>query len=361
MVCLFFLTIMHPVYVAAQNTIDFSKINEFTQENHLGEDFETRVGQLIEQGIHINYREIGEWVKQAVCGGVAESKHLVLKLLILSVFYALVEKFSKDTGYGSVTEICFLMMYCYAMVLMFLCFGEISQTVADILQKICDFMRSFLPVYCLCITLSFQLNASGAVYSMILFAIYFVEEILQRLVLPGISAYVVLEVLNYLTKEKRFAGLCRLVYQIFEYVLKFSVSAIVGIQLIQGMVAPMRDVINQNMVAKTVQMIPGVGNILSGGGQMFLCSGIVIKNCVGATALIILLTICAIPFVKLMVLVLLLKFTSAIMEPLGNKRLAGGMNGVANGGVLCLKVMGTCFLMMFLSIALTCSATNFLS
>ena len=45
MVCLFFLTLMHPVYVTAQDTIDFSKVNEFTQENHLGEDFETRVGK----------------------------------------------------------------------------------------------------------------------------------------------------------------------------------------------------------------------------------------------------------------------------------------------------------------------------
>jgi stage III sporulation protein AE len=54
----------------------------------------------------------------------------------------------------------------------------------------------------------------------------------------------------------------------------------------------------------------------------------------------------------------LYKILSAVLEPVSDKRLSGGMNGIANGGMLYLKIMNTCLILFFLTIALTSAATG---
>ena len=44
---------------------------------------------------------------------------------------------------------------------------------------------------------------------------------------------------------------------------------------------------------------PGVGNVLGGIGELMFGAGILIKNCVGVTALIVLLAVGCIPVLKL--------------------------------------------------------------
>ena len=140
--------------------------------------------------------------------------------------------------------------------------------------------------------------------------------------------------------------------------LKIAVSFVLGMNIIQGMIAPAMDKLAENTITKTMQMIPGIGNVMSGMGQIFLASGLMIKNCLGATALVILVILCAVPFLKMAVLAVLYKFLAAVLEPIADKRLSGGMNGIANGGMLYLKIISTCLMMFFLSIALSSAATG---
>ena len=105
-------------------------------------------------------------------------------------------------------------------------------------------------------------------------------------------------------------------------------------------------------------MVPGIGNAVNGMGQIYISSGLVIKNAVGAAGLLALIFLCAFPFLKMALLAALYKFLSAIIEPIADKRLSGGMNGIANGGMLYLKILSACLMLFFLTIALTVAATG---
>lgn len=97
---------------------------------------------------------------------------------------------------------------------------------------------------------------------------------------------------------------------------------------------------------------------MNGMGQIFLSSGLVIKNGIGAAALIVLVLLCAVPFLKMACLAVLYRILAAVLEPVADKRISGGMNGVANGGMLYLKILSTCLMLFFLTIALSSAATN---
>lgn len=106
-------------------------------------------------------------------------------------------------------------------------------------------------------------------------------------------------------------------------------------------------------------MIPGIGNTVNGVSELLLGSGIMIRNCVGAAGLIVLIILVAVPMVQAGCMVLFYKIVAAVVEPVADKRIAGCLKGMAQGGMLYLKLMGYCVILIFLTIALTVASSGF--
>ena len=81
-------------------------------------------------------------------------------------------------------------------------------------------------------------------------------------------------------------------------------------------------------------MIPGIGNAVNGVSELLLGSGIMIKNCVGAAALIVLVILVSVPMAQAGCIVFFYKVAAAVVEPVADKRIAGCLKGMAQGGML---------------------------
>lgn len=339
--------------------LDFSDIGDFLKSTKETENLS--FGELVESlisGEEVPYEKVGDWIKDILFEGFRENRTLFLEIIVLSLAFSILKNFAKSFSNTYITEVSFLVVYCFFMVLLLKSFFALNSMVVTTVENMLEFMKLFLPTYCLAISFTLNINSSGAVYSIIFGAIYLVEWMLRYLLMPFIQIYVLVEFLNHLTEEERFKRLAELIYEGVKMILKVSASFILGINIIQGMVAPAIDMLSGNSIAKTVQMLPGIGNVMSGMGQIFISSGIVIKNCVGAAALVVLVVLCAVPFLKMSVMALLYKLLSAVLEPVADKRIAGGMSGIAGGAVLYLKVISTCMMLFFLTIALCSASTN---
>ncbi len=338
--------------------LDFSDISSFLEEKEeIPVTFEEVIEALLGGG-EIPYEKLGDYIKDIVLSGFAENQNLVLGLLVVSLAFSILKNYAKGFSNSYVSEISFFLCYCFMMVLLLQSFSVMNETVLKTTDDMVAFMKVFIPVYCAAISFSLNLNSSAAAYSIIFAAIYLVEWMIRYLLVPLVQIYIMLEFLNHLMEEERFKRLSELAAETVRLLLKAAVSFVLGINIIQGLIAPAMDRLAGNTITKTIQMVPGIGNVMNGMGQIFLSSGIVIKNCVGAAALLILVLLCAVPFLKMAFLAVLYKFLSAILEPIADKRLSGGMNGVANGGMLYLKILSTCLMLFFLTIALSSAVTG---
>ena len=337
---------------------DFSEISSFLEETkEVPVTFEEVVEALLGGG-EIPYEKVGDYVKDLIFDGFAEHQKLVLMLLAASLAFSILKNYAKNFSNSYLSEICFLMCYSFMMVLLLRSFSVMHETVLQTSETMATFLKLLVPTYCMAISFSLNLNSSAAAYTMIFTAIYLVEWLIRYLLVPLVQVDVVLEFLNHLMEEERFHRLSALIADLVRMILKAAVAFVLGINLIQGMIAPAMDRLTENTVAKTIQMVPGIGNVVSNMGQIFLSSALVIKNCIGAAALVILFLLCVIPFCKMFFLAALYKFLAAVIEPVSDKRLSGGMNGIANGGMLYLKILNTCLMLFFLTIALSSAATG---
>lgn len=338
--------------------LDFSEIDRFLEnEENAPLSFEEMIRNLLKGG-EVPYETVGDYLKSMLLAGFAEHKKLVLGLLVACIAFSILKSYAKIFSNSYISETCFFLCYAYMMTVLLQSFSEMNETVTGAAEQMTSFMKALIPTYCMAISFTMNINSSATAYTLLFAAIYLVEWLTARLLVPLVQIYIVLQFLNHLMEEERFRRLTELIADAVRFLLKAMVTFILGINIIQGMVAPAIDRLTGNTIMRTIQMVPGLGNVANGMGQIFLSSGLVIKNCVGAAALLILACLCAAPLLKMGMLAAIYKLLSAVLEPISDKRLSGGLNGIANGGMLYIKILCACVMMFVLTIALTCAATG---
>lgn len=339
--------------------LEFSEIEQFLKEkDQTGIRFQDLMWSFVKgENLQVS-GQLKDQLLQWLLQGLAANRDLFVEIIVVALAFSVLKNFAGSFSDAWISEMCFLMCYSFLMMLLLRSFLQLHTILTDGVGGMLDFMKLFIPTYCTAISFTMNVHSSAAVYSLIFLVIYLVEWICFHVLIPCVEIYVVIEFANHLTGEEPFRKMADLLADGVKVLLKLMISVILGINLIQGMVTPAIDRLNGNAVAKTLQMVPGIGNVVSGSGQIFLAAGILIKNGIGAAALVVLLLLCAVPFFRMAGIVILYKILAAVLEPVSDRRISGGMNGVACGGVLCLKIMSTSLILFFLTIALSTVATS---
>lgn len=184
------------------------------------------------------------------------------------------------------------------------------------------------------------------------------EWVFLRIVLPLIEVYVILMLVNHISKEDYLSKLAGLLKTAVEWIMKTMLGLVIGMNLIQGMILPLVDTVKTSAVRKVISVIPGIGSGADAVTEVVLGSGILIKNGIGVAALVILVILCAMPVLKLTVLSLLYHGAAAVVQPVSDKRITESVSGVADGVMMLLKVIFHVALLFIITVAVVCVSTN---
>ena len=129
------------------------------------------------------------------------------------------------------------------------------------------------------------------------------------------------------------------------------IGLVLGFQLVQGMVLPYADSVKNAGMQRLLQAIPGIGSGAGAVTKLMLGSGVLIKNAMGAAAVLLLFLFSIVPLARLFVLYL-------IYRGVADKRLVVCLSGAAQAQKMLLTVTASCFLLFAVTIALICQGTN---
>lgn len=346
--------------------VDLSELDDYVE----GELFEEReekitfsevVEEFIGNGIEeFDMSKLLDWLKDSFFYEIGTNRKLLVEIILLAVGFSLLKNFSNTFGTAFVSELCFLLIYCVLAVLLLQSFLAFRNIVTDTLTDSVNFMQALVPVYCITMVFSSGVSTSAGFYQLAFLVIYLIQWLFLKVLLPCIHIYVVLELCNHFFEDEKFQNLTELWKGCICWGMKITGGVVLALNVVQGLVAPAKDRLLNGTVSKAASMIPGVGNAINGVSELLLGSGILIKNCVGAAALIVLILIGIVPVCKIAAMALLYKLAAAVSEPVTDKRIAGCLKGMAEGGMLYLKLISYCLIFLFLTIALTTAVSGFI-
>ena len=323
--------------------------------------FSDVVEQLLTEGTDgFDASVVEEWIFDALFYEIDAGKTLLVEIVLLAVGFSMLKNFSGAFKQAYISEICFLLVYGIMAVLLLQSFSIYEEIASEALSHCVDFMKALVPTFGISMVFSSGPESSVGFYQLAFLVIYLVEWLFLKILIPLIQIYVVLELFNHFFEDEKFQNLTELVCGAINWGMKSAGVLVLGLNVVQSMIAPAKDRLTSSTVSQAAAFVPEVGNILNGVGEMILGAGILIKNCVGVAALVFLIVIGIGPVLKILGLSVIYKLAAAVVEPVADKRIAGCMRGMAQGGMLYLKMVVYCLALFFVTVALTTAASGFM-
>lgn len=339
--------------------IDFGEIQQMLDEIlEGGMDFQQMVREGMQGKNLLSFERLGRLLQEVFLGELAAQKQLWIHILILAVAAAVLLHFADVFRNRSVSQISFCMIYMILFLLLITSFQSSMGIAEEVLGHMRDFMTVLAPSYFLAMTLTSYITTAGIYYEFVLLLISLVRWFTEVFVLPCIEIYVLLVLVNHLSKEERLTRFIELTELIVEWSLKGALAAVMGFHLIQGVISPAADAFRNTAVSQGLELVPGVGDLSGSVTDMVFGSAMLIKNGIGAAALFALIFICLIPLMKLAVIMAAYYVLAAVLQPVSDERITECLSGMGNGVRLLFQAVFTILVLFLLTIALTTALTS---
>lgn len=342
--------------------LDLDDMEQFLQEQQGEDDMDISFGELMKGFLSgdstVDASRIWSWVVSHCFETVRQNKAYLAQMLILLLAFVMLQGISGIFADSFLSDISFLAVYFLFLYNALRIFALMQQIVYSCMDRIAEFTLLVQPVFCMAMIFSTGVNSASFTYEMLLLVLYLVQNLLQKLLLPLVFVFLITQFANYAWKEEHFSSLAKLLEGGIGLAQKLLVTFILGLNLIQGMVAPAVDQLKKTVTVRTIGVIPGLGGAMNAVSEMLLGAGLLIKNCVGATVIVVLVLLCAKPLLEISVLALIYRVLAALAQPVTDKRISGVLDALARAGMLYVKLAVTAVLLLFLTVAVVCVAMH---
>lgn len=347
-----------------EEKIDYSEIDIFLEEWSEGKEkirFSDLVKEMLQQdGKIFENKKIFDWIYDAFWYEISANRKLLLEIVALAIGFSILRNFSNAFRSAYVSDLCFLLVYCVLAVLLLQSFLAFRDIVAEVLKDSVSFMQALVPAFSVAMVFSTGVATTAGFYQIAFLAVYVIQWLFLQILFPCIHVYVLVELFNHFFEDEKFQNLAGLLRGFICWGMKIAMMAVLGLNAVQSLILPAKDRLTRGTIQKAATVIPGIGNVVNGVSELLLGSGILLKNCVGVAGVVVLVLIGIVPVVKVACMTLFYKLAAAITEPVSDPRIAGCLKGMAEGGVIYLKLMTYSLVLFLLTIALTTAASGFM-
>ena len=345
---------------AILSEFDFDEIEQSLQEMFPEEKIE--FGDVVTALMSGNAEKAGDvlldFLSDVVSYEFRYNWHNLVYILLIAIAAAVFSNFSGAFRNRQISDISFYVLYMLLITLCLTSFQTAAQGLEGRLDSVVEFMRVLCPSYFLAVAFASGSVTSVFFYNVILLLIYVVELVIIRFVLPVIHIYIMIRVLGNLTGEDFLSESAELMHKVAAWILKTLLACVIGVNVVQGLLAPAIDTLKRSALTRTAEALPWVGNAMGGAAEIFLGTAVLIKNGIGMAGAVIAVLICLGPIVQLALMALMYKVAAALVQPVSDKRITACISGVSEGYELLVRVIFTVGLLFLLTIAVVAASTS---
>lgn len=331
--------------------LEFDEIQQMIGEVMEGESFSVReaLTDMINGEEVISKETVQRFLYRLFFSGIEKEKNIFFRILLLVLIAAVFSNFVDVFENGQIGAVSFYVVYLVLFMLLTESFYELSSALTTRLSWFAEFMKILAPAYFMTVTASTGASTALVFYEGVLLIVWAIQWLLIHVFLPGINLYVLLKLVNHLSKEEMLSKMAELLEVAVSWGLKTLLGAVVGLQVVRNLVTPVIDSLKRSAIGKTAGAIPGIGNAVNAVTELVLTSAVLVRNSLGAVTVILLLLAGLEPIVHYGMLSLGYRFLAALSQPVSDKRIVGALSTMGEGCALLLKLLLTAQILCMLT------------
>lgn len=294
----------------------------------------------------LSFSHVRELFLKGVFRRFYQEKGQLQKLLVLLIFSAVFTNLSAAFGQGHAGETGFYVVYLLVFTMLMKHFSALSLSLSETMGTVTGLLKTLAPAYFLVLTASTGVTTATLFYQGILLLIWMIQWILQNFLLPVSNLYILISLLNALSKEEMLSRMADLLKSVITWSMNTMLSVMLGLQVIRSVVTPIMDHLKRSIVGKTASALPGIGNAINSVTEVMLSCAVLVRNSLGVVFMILFLLIGVSPLIHYAFLTFSYRLLAAVTQPIADKRLLNILGTMGNGCALLLR--------LFLSMELMC-------
>ena len=340
-------------------SISVEQVNQFVTKinQELGDDIpllsSISIKEIATKGINLNWQMVCQWLINHLFQELIVNTHLLGKLLFLAVLCAMLQNLQNSFEQSSISLLAYSICFIFMAVIVLKTFYNAVNLATQTVSYMVGFMEALLPLLISLLAGVGALTSAALLTPLMLFLISSVSVIVKDMVLPLLFLMATLECLNFLSDKYRLSNLASLLKQTSMMVLGFIMVLFVGVITIQGAAGSIADGLTLRTAKfATATFVPVVGKVLADTVELVMGASLLIKNAVGIFGVVAVFMICLLPLIKLLSLIVVIKISGALVQPMGDEKMAKCLDAMGNNLLLVFGAVVIVALMFFLGITM---------
>lgn len=356
-------TSLQNVYNEQASSIDTDSIERFIDElNRETEGYIPPINfkdfiNIFKSGqINFNIKEMFIGLLKYLLRDVLLNSKLMSKLIVITIICAVLQNLESAFGNDSVSNLAYYACYLLVVIIVVKSFSLAISIGKETITKMSDFMIALLPSLLTLIASVGGVTSATVFDPLIIGAIQFMSYVVRDYVIPIIFLTTILSIIDNLSNTFHISKLVSLLKQVCKWTLGFTLTVSVGVITVRGAVSQTID----QVAVKTAKFaidnfIPVIGKCLSDAISTIASYSLILKDAISTIGLIALVIMCIFPLIKVASLILIYKVSSALIEPISDKRIVNCLNEVGNSLTMVFVSVLVVAVMFFIMVTIMAS------
>ena len=268
-----------------------------------------------------------------------QEKELFVKLILLILLSAVFTSFAEVFENNQIGDISFFVVYLLFFTILMDSFSKMSSSLEKTISWMTEMMKGLAPAYYMTVCAASGAASAVVFYEGVLLMVWGIQWLLLTVLLPASGMYVLLQLVNSLSREEMLGKMAELIETLISWGLRTLLGIVAGLQIVRGLVAPVMDSLKRSALGKTAGALPGVGNAVNAVTELVLTTAVLVRNSLGIALLLVIVAVGAGPLIRYGLLSLIYRFMAAVAQPVSDKRLVEAFSTMGEGCALLLRIL----------------------
>ena len=363
-ILIFILVLMIPNYAFAESQEEImsstqEKFNisgflkeaqKYTNESFEEIDLSSMLGQAIQGKIDNN--KLYKIIIKLLGKEVSSSLKILISILVIIVIHGILKAITDGLENNSVSQIIYFVQYILIVTLIMSNFSEIIKLVKDTANDLVGFINVLIPLLLTLMVYTGNITTSTVIEPIVLAISNFVGNIIADVLIPIVLIIVTFSIVSKVSERVQVEKLSKFLKSGVVWFLGIVLTVFVGVVSLEGTLSSSVDGVTAKTAKAAVStVIPVVGKILGDVVDSVLGCGVILKNAVGFVGVIVILSICIIPIIKIGTLSIIYSLASAVVQPIADEKIVKLLDEMSGVFKLLLGIL--CALSVILIIGIT--------
>lgn len=347
--------------------IDWQSIDDLQYElssslpDQVSFDLKQEMQNLMSGKVQFSVGHILSFMMKGLIGEIGIFIQFGARFILIVLLCNLLQTLSTSFKTKEITKVAFFV--CYMVILLsvvqsFKVMIDLSMTLIDQVTRV---MMVCVPILLAFMATSGLNLSAGAMAPVIISALQMMTYLMKMLLLPCIVSVVVLEIMNAMSQEIKVDKLIGLFYKGIKWALVTLSSISMGLLGLYRLTLPGVDMTLKKATLKLSSIfLPVVGKSINETVDFVAQCAMVIKNTFAGSVMIFILILVSMPMTKILVYIIIYEVAGAVIEPIGDKKMASIASKLSKGCKCMMSCVGVIvlFCMAALMICMTITANG---